>query len=78
MEVFKEDRTLVGYTPIELSNQIDYFLNNSEENFMSAVAVVPKKREVRLVVPVKFTAVTKQLRFATVLLKEILKRKFSF
>ena len=30
--VFKKDGTLVGHTPIELSNLIDYFLKDGEEN----------------------------------------------
>ena len=50
----------------------------AEENFGSAVAVVSKKREDGVVVPAKFTAVTKNLRVATVLSKESLKQKFSF
>ena len=50
----------------------------AEENFGSTVAVVSKKREDGVVVPAKFTAVTKNLRVATVLSKESLKQKFSF
>ena len=42
--VFRIDGTLVGYTPIELSNLIDYFLRDAEKNFASAAAVVPRKR----------------------------------
>ena len=39
----------------------------TEENFASAVVVVPRKREVGLVIPGQFTAATKKLRVATVL-----------
>ena len=32
--------------PIELSNLIHFFLKGTEKNFVSAVAVVPRKHEV--------------------------------
>ena len=64
MGVFKEDGSIIGLIPIELSNPIDYFLIDGEKNFGSGVAVVPKIHEVRLVVPVKFTTITKQLSVA--------------
>ena len=74
--VFKEDGSLIGLIPIELSNPIDYFLIDAEENFGSGVAV-PKIHEVRLVVPVKFTTITKQLRVTTILLEEVLNASWS-
>ena len=37
--VFKEDGSLIGLKPIELSNPIDYFLIDAEENFGSGVAL---------------------------------------
>ena len=71
--VSRKNATLVGHLPIELSNLIDYFLKDAEENFASTAAVVPRKREVGLSVPAKFTAVTKNMRVATALSKESLK-----
>ena len=44
-----------------------------KKNFALAVAVVPQKSEVGLVVPAKYTAATKKLRVATVLSKKLLK-----
>ena len=49
--------------------QRDYFLRDTEENFVSAVVVRPRKREVGLLVPSKVMTVTKELMVATVLLK---------
>ena len=60
--VFKNDSTLVGHIPIELSCLIDYFMKTAEENFVSALVVGPQKREVGLVVPAKFSAFTKDKR----------------
>ena len=61
MGVFRKNATLAGYIPIELSNLIDYFLTDAKENFASTAVVLPRKHEVGLVVPAKFTAVTKKL-----------------
>ena len=48
--IFKnDDQTLVGHLPIELSRLIDYFLKNKDENFVSALVVGPRKREIGLV-----------------------------
>ena len=41
-------------------------------NFVSALVVRPKKRELGLVVPARFTAVTKELRVGTILSAETL------
>ena len=64
---FLKNGTLVSHIPIELSNLIYFFLESATENFLSAFAVVPRKHEVGLAVPAKFTAATKKLRVATVL-----------
>ena len=48
---------------IELSNLIDYFLGNTEENQVFAVVAGQRKREVGLVVPTKHYAFTKNLFF---------------
>ena len=76
--VFKKDGTLVGHIPIELSRLIDYFMESTEENFVSALVVGPRKREVGLVVPAKFSAFTKDKRIATILSDEILKIKTKY
>ena len=41
--VFKSDDKLVGHMPIEISNLIDYFLGNTDENRASAVAAGQRK-----------------------------------
>ena len=41
-------------------------------NFVSTLLVRPKKRELGLVVPARFTAVTKELRVRTILSAETL------
>ena len=42
--VFKKDDALVGHIPIELSRLIDHFMKSTEENFVSALVVGPRKR----------------------------------
>ena len=76
--VFKKNGTLVGHIPIELSRLIDYFLESTEENFVSALVVGPRKREVGLVAPAKFSAFTKGKRIATIISDEILKIKIKY
>ena len=46
--VFKKDGILVGNIPIELSQLIDYVMKENKENFVSALVVGRRKREVRL------------------------------
>ena len=70
--------TLVGHIPIELSRLINYFMESTKENFVSALVVGPRKREVGLVVPAKFSAFTKDERIATILSDEILKIKTKY
>ena len=48
---------------------MDDFLEDAGENVVSAVAVRPRKCEVEVLVPAKFTAVTKELMAATVFSK---------
>ena len=73
--VFKRDETLVDHVPIEISRIIDYFMQNNEKNFISATVVGPRKREIGLVVPAKFSAYAADRRVADILSKEILKIK---
>ena len=72
---FLKKKQTCYHIPIELSNLIYFLLKSLEENFASLVAAVTRKREVRLVVPGKFTPVTKKLWVATVLSIKILKEK---
>ena len=61
VRVFKKDGILIGHIPVELSQLIDYFMKKNKEKFVSALVVRPRKHKVRLLVPAKFTAVTKKL-----------------
>ena len=73
--VMKKIGTLVGHIPIEPSLLTDYFMKEKNENFLSALLVGPRTLQV---VPVKFTAFTKELRVATILSAEILKIKAKY
>ena len=53
-------------------------MKSTEENFVSALVVGPRKREVGLVVPTKFSAFTKDKRITTILSDEILKIKTKY
>ena len=65
--VFKGD-LLVGHMPIEISALTDYFLKESEENYVDATVIGKKlKREIGLVVPAHYTAVTIDKRTADIL-----------
>ena len=76
---FKKDGTLVDNLPIELFRLIDNFMKKkNKENFVSALVLGPRKREVGLGVPATFTAVTKELTVAAILFAEILKTKTKY
>ena len=53
-------------------------MKENKENFPSALVVRPRKHKVGLALPVKFTAVTKELRIATILSAEIWKMKTKY
>ena len=74
VRVFKKNETLVGNITIELSQLLGYFMQEKKENFVSALVVGPRKREVGHV-SVKFTTVIKEMRLATILSAETLKIK---
>ena len=76
--VFKNDGTLIGHIPIELSGLIDYFMESTQENFVLNLVIGPRKREVGLVVPTKFSAFTKDKKIETILSDEILKIKTKY
>ena len=65
--VFKNGGTLVDHIPIDLSQLIDYSMKDNKKNFISALVVGLRKRKVEVVVSVKFTALTKELRVVTIL-----------
>ena len=71
----EEQKELVGHVPVELSSLIYHFLNASSENRMTVEVKGKRKREVGLVVPAKFNALTKDKKTAKVLDKELFKRK---
>ena len=53
-------------------------MQNNEKNFVSATAVGPRKREIGLVVPAKFSDYAADRRVADILSKEILKIKTKY
>ena len=61
-----------------LLNSIDSNLNKNEKNFVSTTVVGPRKREIGLVVPAKFSAYAADRRIADILSKEILKIKTKY
>ena len=75
--VFKSDdpETLVGHLPIEISFLLTYFLEASPENKLNAIVIGKRKREVGLVVPAKYAALTKNKTFANVLAGKLQEKK---
>ena len=53
-------------------------MQNNEKNFVSATVVGPRKREMGLVVPAKFSAYATDRRVADILSEEILKVKTKY
>ena len=53
-------------------------MQNSEKNFVSATLVGPRKREIGLAVPAKFSAYAADRGVADILSKEILKIKTTY
>ena len=60
--VFKSDapENLVGHLPTEISCLLTYFLEASPENKLNAIVIGKRKREVGLVFPAKYAALTKK------------------
>ena len=65
-------KTLAGHVPIELSHLLKNFLEAGNE--LCAQVTGKRKREVGLVVPAKFTALTSELRIARILERELTAR----
>ena len=62
---------LVGHVPIELSRLMKHYLNANSANKLFAYVTGKRKREVGLVVPARFTAMTTDLQTARILNKEL-------
>lgn len=65
---------LIGHVPIEISALTDYFLKESEENYVDVTVTGKRKREVGLVVPARYTAVTTDKRTANILFEQFKKK----
>ena len=66
---------LVAYLPIEISKLMKQFLDADKNNPVMATVVGKRKREVGLVIPAKYSAMTANQEIITVLNNELLKRK---
>ena len=61
------ENKLVGHVPLELSSLLYYFLNADTDNFIQVTVIGKRKREIGLVVPVKFDCYTSSKKLSTVL-----------
>ena len=68
-------KTYGNHFSIELSSLMTHFLNASPENTLTVKVRGKRKREVGLVVPAKYQAVTKSRRIADVLLTKLKEKK---
>lgn len=66
---------LVGHLPLELSKLIKQFLNADKNNIVTATVIGKRKREVGLVIPAKYSAMTTHKELICILNDELLKRK---
>jgi len=71
---------LVGHVPIELSRLLKNFLDANSENTCKLFAQVTgkRRREVGLVVPVKYSALTTKLSTAKILERELSERALKY
>lgn len=67
-------KTLAGHVLIELSHLLTNFLKAEAGHKLCAQVTGKRKREVGLVVPAKFTALTSGLRIARILDREVTTR----
>lgn len=74
----EDKKTLVGHVPIELSRLLKNFLDANSENKLFAQVTGKRRREVGLVVPVKYTALTTKLRIAKILERELSERALKY
>ena len=61
------NKALAGHVPIELSHLLKNFLEAEAGNKLCAQVTGKRKREVGLVVPAKFKAMTSELRIARIM-----------
>ena len=75
--IFKSDdpETLVGHLPIEISCLLTHFFEASPENKLNAIVIGKRKREVGLVFPAKYAALTKNKTFAYALAGKLQEKK---
>ena len=76
--VFKstdEVTLLVGHLPIEISCLLTNFLNAAPENKLTAFVVGKRKREVGLVIPAKYVALTRSKIFGNILFDKLHEKK---
>ena len=66
---------LVGHLPIEISKLAKQFFNADKDNLLIATVVGKRKREVGLVIPSKYTAMTTKKEIIDVLNEELGKKK---
>ena len=66
---------MVGHLSIEISCLLTYFLKASPENKLNAIVIGKRKREVGLVVPAKYAALTKNKTFANALAGKLQEKK---
>ena len=70
-----EQKMLVGHVPIELSSLMNNFFKANYSNKLVTKVSGKRKREVGLVVPAKFKALTKEHRLAKILDEQLQTRK---
>ena len=77
IDIYKSEnsKSLVGHLPMELSCLLTNFLNAGAENKLHAIVIGKRKREMGLFVPAKYVAVTKDKRFAEILVNKLLEKK---
>ena len=66
---------LVGHLPIELSKLLKQFLDADKKNMLIVTVTGKRKREVGLVVPGRYTAITERKEIIDVLSHELVKKK---
>ena len=73
--VYINKKKIPGHVPIGCSTLVDNFSNADKESKLTAVINGKRKREVGLVVPAEFTGRTKKRNVATILDRELEKKK---
>ena len=70
-----QESGLVGPLPIELSKLLKQFLDVDKKNMLIVTVIGKRKREVGLVVPGRYTAMTEGKEIIDVLNRELVKKK---